>query len=264
MFDKPVNNGGAAVDIYKIEWAFDPQFKNIATSGYTHVLSGVGAGPFFCNIPITRQSSRMARYARVSAHNNRGWSVTRNSAPFSAVASPQLPGVPQNIKLEVTSHVGLLVSWEPPSSQLAAFGGNGGSPISSCVIEWDISDSFEVNVQRYYLELPSSRLGHNIGGRHSLTDGNSATLQPGVRYYVRVGAFNSIGAGTLWLATPASAVPVLQLPSPPVSSSVVPVDETTLKYSFAYPACVGWRSEHTRSLHRVGSVTRLGLECHGQ
>jgi hypothetical protein len=242
VFNQPADNGGAAVDSYRIEWDIDPDFKNIDTSGYTHVLSGSGSGPFFYNIPISSASNWIERYVRVLAHNDRGWSVPQISSPASAVPSLQLPGVPQNIKLEVTSHVGLVVSWETPSTHLAVYGGDGGAPITSYVVEWDISESFDSDAQRYFLDLPADELQFFIGGRNPFTGVNEVTLQSGVRYYVRVGAFNSVGAGTLSMATPASTVPTLQLPSAPISSAVVPIDETSLKYSFDYPEFDGGAS----------------------
>jgi len=243
VFSAPADDGGATIDSYRIEWDIDADFGNIQTSGYTHVLSGSGEGPFFYNIPISTASAWIERYVRVLAHNDRGWSVPQASTPLSAAPSLQLPGVPQNMKLEVTSHVGLVVSWDSPSAHLPVFGGDGGAPITSYVVEWDISESFDLNPQRHFLELPAAELIVHIGGRNLFTGVNQPTLQPGVRYYVRVGAFNSVGAGILAVATPASAIPALQLPSAPISSTIVPgVDASSLMYSYEFPAFDGGAS----------------------
>ena len=78
----------------------------------------------------------MARFARVRAFNGFGWGPN-GIAPGSAKAALRAPGLIQAPSLVATSGVGLLVAWQPPSAQLAEYGGDGGSAVTEYVLDAD-------------------------------------------------------------------------------------------------------------------------------
>lgn len=123
---------------YRVEWDTKEGFPSIATSGYvSDVLPKLGDdGALYYNIPITKASAWMPRWARVRAYNGYGWGPNGLPTPASAKAALRAPGPVQMPTLLVTSSVGMQVEWQPPSATLAEYGGDGGSPIMEYLIEW--------------------------------------------------------------------------------------------------------------------------------
>lgn len=71
--------------------------------------------------------------------------------------------------------------------------GDGGSNITSYVIEWDLREDFAKSMKATTYDMTS--LSFLIGGRDVVTGKVQAVLQTSVPYYIRVTAFNSEGAG---------------------------------------------------------------------
>ncbi|CAN0077101.1 unnamed protein product, partial [Phaeothamnion confervicola] len=146
----PASDGGQPVSRYRVEWDVDAGFANVGTSGFFHDLpvapgagSGDGADALFYNIVLPQSSSWLTRYARVRAYNSFAWGPDAYTTPAGAKPKLRPPGAVQSPELVVTSGVGLLVTWEPPSAMLSVYGGDGGSSIEEYLVEWDTSCKFD-------------------------------------------------------------------------------------------------------------------------
>ena len=202
----PQSSGGASIARYRVEWDVDADFSNLATSGY---FAEVDGQTLCYAIAISAASSTVPRFARVSAYNGFDWSPPAGTTPPSAAGQLLPPGPSLDAGLEVTSGVGLLVTWTPPSSELTCeYGGDGGGAIGEYAVEWDESPLFDSPASRAL--VPASALvslgggvvGFEIGGRDPMTGVESTLLVEGATYYVRVTAFNAQGAGPAVATTP--------------------------------------------------------------
>lgn len=215
VWSSPSSDGGNSVTQYRVDWDTASDFSNIATSGFFHTVSvGDKAGPYFYNIIVPVASSWLPRYVRVRAFNSFAWSEPGFPDPASAQPSLRPPGEPQSVVLAVTSGVGLLVSWEAPSTNLIVYGGDGGSAIEEYLVEWDTSAKFDSPSRRAVVTMPAT-LTYQIGGRDLMTGEEATELEPGVAYYTRVSAFNTEGYGAVVATVPASAITDDQVPSAP-------------------------------------------------
>lgn len=216
VWSSPTSNGGNAITQYRVDWDTAADFSNIKTSGFYHILSvGDEEEPYFYNIVVPTASSWLPRYARVRAYNAFEWSQPGFPNPASAQPALRPPGEVQMVSLAVTSGVGLLVSWEEPSTELVVYGGDGGSPIEEYLVEWDTSAKFDSPSRRAVVTMPSA-LSYLIGGRDLMTGQESTELEPGVTYYTRVSAFNAQGYGAVVPTSPSSATTEDQVPAAPV------------------------------------------------
>ena len=159
-----IASGGATIDHYKIEWDTEGDFKNIATSGYTHIFTdlsaGSGHGPFYYNIPAPVQA---ALYMRVSAHNNMGYGPTY--ATSSVYPNDQKPAAPHTVALKVVSDAELEVTWVAPRMDTTVYGGDGGRPITKYLIEWD--KDFASGPQPESATVDGNSLKYVIGARRT-------------------------------------------------------------------------------------------------
>jgi len=192
----PQSDGGDTITRYRIEWDISDSFSNVGISSNSAEFAVMaGDGPFFCqDIDVPLVSNTQPRYARVFAYNGFAWSFEGLPSPRSAVGGIRAPGAPISVKSVATSASGIMVSWGAPSSDLCEYGGDGGSPVTHYVVEWDLRDDFASPAEFVTLYNPAS-LMYEIGGRDILTGEEDTTLLPGREYFIRITAFNSKGAG---------------------------------------------------------------------
>jgi len=192
----PLSNGGAPIVRYRVEWDIDSSFKNIKASGNSaEIPVSPSDGPSFCyDIDIVASSSNVPRYARISAYNGYQWSALGYPSPRSAKGEINAPGAPVAVTAYSTSDVGIMVVWDAPNSDACEYGGNGGTPVTHYVVEWDLRDDFNSPAEFVTL-YDLVDLQYEIGGRNVLTGKESSVLSPGREYFIRVTAFNSKGAG---------------------------------------------------------------------
>ncbi len=239
VWGPPEVTGGTPVSRYRIEWDLDADFSNIATSGFYHELvvdnsNSSENGKYYYNIAIPAASAWRPRFARLRASNGFSWGEWAYTEPLSVVPAQKSPGKVQNPSLKVLSGVEMMVSWEPPSSELVEYGGDGGLPIQEYYIEWDLSPSFNSPPHRANIPMPGAN-EYIVGGRDMFTGEEEDVLEEGVEYYVRVTAINAVGYGT-WVSTnPASVTTMDQIPGTPHIMDVSPVDPTTLRVEWEPP-----------------------------
>ncbi len=239
VWGPPEETGGAPILKYRIEWDLDTDFSNIATSGFYHELvvddSGTpDGGKYYYNIVVPSASAWRPRFARVRASNGFSSGEWAYTEPTSVTPAQRTPGKVQNPSLKVLSGVELMVSWDPPSSELVEYGGDGGSPIEEYFVEWDTSPSFNSPAHHANVPMPGAH-EYIVGGRNMFTGEEEDELEKGVEYYVRVTAINAIGYGTWVPTSPASVTTMDQTPGIPYITSVNPIDPTTLRVEWEPP-----------------------------
>ncbi len=274
VWGPPESTGGAFVSRYRLEWDLDANFSNIGTSGfyYEFVIDDSTlpeSGKYYYNIIVASSSSWRPRFARIRAYNGFSWGEWAYTVPVSVTPAQGVPGNVQNPSLKVLSGVEIMVSWEMPSSELAEYGGDGGSPIVDYVVEWDTSPSFNSPPHRATIPMPGD-LEYVIGSRNMFTGEEEGELEEGVEYYVRVAASNTIGYGTWVPASPASVTTMNQTPEMPHITGASPVDPTTLRVEWEPPLRDGgsalesfrveWDIDHSGFSHINGSGKAGGWE----
>ena len=270
----PEDNGGLNVTNYRVEWDTSEGFGAIATSGYSADVSVTDPDAFACcgglyyfNVPVTHASAWMPRFARVRAYNGFAWGDNGNVAgPIKA--SLRAPGLVQRPSLVATSGVGLLVAWEPPSAELAEYGGDGGSAVTEYLVEYDTSAAFDGPA----IEVTVKAGGATellLGGRVLMTGEESPALEPEVEYHVRVTAFNGVGYGPASVTSPAALVPTDQLPTQAHQVSARTVSARAIESSFGHPdrdggvALTTYRVEYDLDGDAFGSVNGSTFEPRG-
>ncbi|CAM9212653.1 unnamed protein product, partial [Hapterophycus canaliculatus] len=198
VFSPPADDGGDTVVAYLVEWALDSTFLD-ALNSTVSLLSG--GAPF--HKVISNLDTGVAYYVRVSARNSLGYGATQSSSPTYQHPYEE-PTAPTDVVLGVTSDTMLTVGWSafyPPES-------NGGDDVTAFVIAWDVSESF------------NSLVGSPHTGTARVNSSERAYtvqyLSTSRRYYVKVAAENSAGAGVALAASPTSAYPSQQVPGIPV------------------------------------------------
>ena len=208
VWQSPVSTGGAPITHYRVQWGPTPDFKQSSSTDMNVVNSTSSSFCFDINIPVT--SSGVPRYAQIYAFNGYQWSTNALPIPRSAVGAVTTPGPVLGVTVIPTSSVGLLVSWLPPDSTSCSFGGDGGSPITQYEVEWDTRQDYGSPSTKQILPSPSTR-SFEIGGRIFMTGQSSTILVPGNAYYVRVRAYNALGAG-VYSSYPVAVTPADQAP----------------------------------------------------
>jgi hypothetical protein len=194
-FNPPADDGGDVITSYKIDYSTSSDFSNLK-SLYVTVLDG--GAPFFKT--ITQLEKGVYVFVRVSAANSQGYGDKTSSVPTS-LNPYQASSAPSNVLLRVTSDTMLTVSFGAPVD-------NGGDPIKSYRVEWDIAPGFNSVVStpfKGYVDLDAS-----LYSSYTLT-----YLSKGQYYYVRVFAINSAGLGNPALSSPSYLAPSLQVPGKP-------------------------------------------------
>lgn len=169
----------------------------------------------------------------VYAYNGYDWSLQALPSPISMVGTIKAPGAPVNIQAYPTSAVGIQVTWSPPNGDACVYGGNGGSPISYYVIEWDQRQDFSSPADSVTI-MEGEGFTYEIGGRNYTTGKVSQVLESGGTYYIRITAFNSKGAGVAgYLSLPVTLTD--QLPYVPGDIKLDRLSSTSLTASWASP-----------------------------
>jgi hypothetical protein len=187
-FNPPESDGGDTITEYKIDYSTDALFSDVMSEYVTYLQGGA---PFFKTLSGLQQGTYY--YVRVSAKNSQGYSDPAVSTPAS-IQPHEAPGGPTNVFLAVTSNSMLTVSFNLPVN-------NGGDPIVSYRIEWDVQSSFSSNSakpHKDFVEVDASTF-------------NSYTIRflDTRQYYVRVFAINAAGLGAPTLSSPPFATPAL-------------------------------------------------------
>ena len=215
--------------IFRIDWDTSPSFSN-ANSRSMQVSPG--SGPFFCyDIDIPSTSSLVPRYARVSAYNGFAWSQPQYPIPSYAVGAVGAPGAPIAVTTVPTSNYGILASWQPPSAHQCVYGGDGGSPVTQYVLEWDTRVDFGSPASKVSL-YGSDSLSYEIGGRNMMTGVAQTVLQANTSYFVRVTAFNGQGAGVAGYPAANPVTTFDQIPDAPANVVLTNDNVTSLNVAW--------------------------------
>ena len=139
-----------------------------------------------------------------------------------------------------------MLSWSQPSANSCEFGGDGGSPITHYIIEWDTKEDFSSPAES--ILVPSSETSYHLGGRDVITGAESNILEPGGLYFSWISAFNALGSGPTSRATDVNNIKALIGPladiitNPPIihlqDASTV-VSESSIRVSWDHPALDG-------------------------
>ena len=148
---------------------------------------------YYENVNIESQSSHIPRYCRIMAFNGFSWSEPALSIPSSIIPSIQPPGQVLNPIAYASSSIGIIAKWSLPSIDEFVYGGDGGSPITHYVVEWDTKPDFSSPAESAI--VMANLTSFQVGGRDSVTGAESDILTPGGIFYLRVTAFNNIGSG---------------------------------------------------------------------
>lgn len=61
------------------------------------------------------------------------------------------------------------MTWSPPAADDCVFGGDGGSPVTQYVVEWDTRPDFASPAAQAATDLTVGPLAYQIGGRDVIT-----------------------------------------------------------------------------------------------
>lgn len=195
-FSPPASDGGDAVSSYLIEYATEPTFAAPQTS---LVALLTGGAPYHRILTGLDQGEDC--YVRVYAKNALGAGEPQPSTP--QFLHPYVePSAPTHVRLAATSDVSVTVAWEPPAD-------TGGDPILSYVVEIDTTPTFNG------MESAPHKLAKTVSGNER--GATFETLEAHRRYYARVKAVNSAGAGPARSSSPANVKPGQRVPGKPVA-----------------------------------------------
>lgn len=229
VWELPLLEGGSNVTQYRVEWDSSPGFAN---SHVINVLVSSLIDTTFCyDINLPPSSSNLPTYARVLAYNGYAWSAAGYPNPRYAVGVVGAPGAPTAVTATPTSNFGILVSWQPPSAMQCVYGGDGGSPISYYVLEWDTRSDFGSPASRVTI-YGADTLSYDIGGRNMLTGVVDTILEANTSYYLRVTAFNAKGSSVAGYVQNNPINTQDRAPDPPQGISVSTASVTTLNVAW--------------------------------
>ncbi len=173
-------------------------------------------------------------YIRARAKNNRGWSEfsdIRTGTPRS------IPSAPTNVRVNATSGGCLEVEFDSPVY---------GDPLTSFVVQWDYNKLFTHTQDALISSCASLRYGSCVLGVGSPPNRlEICGLLESEEYFVRVAARNSVRTqsfhstgypadSTNWSGV-VSAVPIDQVPVPPLSLKTSVLGENGIQVSFDWP-----------------------------
>lgn len=242
----PWDEGGSSfISKYRVQWDVDSNFTADGSNVFEKdLIVDQSQGPEFClNIDVDPSSSSVPRFVRVSAHNGYEWSPPQESTPKSILPRINSPGEVGSAIAFATSHNGIMVEWTNPDVNGCHYGGDGGSAITHYILEWDEKPDFSSPAASIVLS-PDTR-SHQIGGRDIINGAESALLNSGSSYFVRVTAFNSIGSGVPTLAIHMDSGEIAigpltdSVPSEPMNISASPVGSTSIGVAFDPPELDG-------------------------
>ena len=238
----PDHNGGAPITKYAVQWDTEESFPSAWTDGFYYeqnveVLDK--SGILNCHtFEIDPASANLPRFGRVLAHNGYKWSVAETSVmTYGAVGTP---GPVRNFNAFSSSKIGIVLRWDPPTiddKETCNYAGDGGSPITHYVIEYDVVADFSSPATS--VMIPSSDIEFRIGGRDVLSGSESSVLEAGGTYYARIVPFNALGAGVV-STFPSPIGPLTDdAPSAPVMINAYPVSATSVRVDWDTPSFDG-------------------------
>jgi hypothetical protein len=244
IWKPPTYTGGVEfVSDYFIEWSISARFSSNELFNKT-VKVTKGDDLFCANISIESKYSSFPQYVRISAHNGYKLSYSALSTPFSIIPTFQTPGKVKALRAYSTSRLSIMVRWLPPSADNCYFGGDGGLPISHYVLQWDEQQDFSSGSGS--ITLPGETLSYHVGGRNPISGRETDILISGGVYYVRIIAFNGLGAGEvttftdLYSDSPKSIGPLMDLPpESPVAIESQALSATSIKFDWKIPVSDG-------------------------
>ena len=195
-WNTPTNTGGSPIVMYRVEYDITSDFRNVPQNGHVREITVpriTNSSTYCSNIDIVPASKSIPRYARLFAYNGYAWSRMGYPTPLFTIGEIKAPGPPIHVHAVSTSARGILATWNEPAAFNCMYGGDGGTPVTYYVIEWDtLSDFSSPAAQAVSYDL--SQLSFNIGGRDAMTGVMSDILESNTVYYIRVTAFNGKGA----------------------------------------------------------------------
>ena len=235
---KPLDDGGAPIEKYGVQWDTDPSFPSAWKQEFYHertvtLLDDTG----YCHtISIEPSSSSVPRFGRVLAYNGHEWSSLEDATAVTAAGAMGKPGPVRSFSAEPTSEIGFFLSWSPPEiddSESCGYAGDGGSSISHYHIEYDLADDF--SSPAVSVEVPGDQVDVRIGGRDVTTGSESTELVRGGSYFVRITPFNALGPGTTVTLSGAVGPLVDSEPSAPALSQAVATSATSILVAWDPP-----------------------------
>lgn len=237
VFFSPPTMPSGSIMRYTVQWDYDYTFKNAETSSASCSSSGYGScevegsaialpPPYAYKINSLTQGKEY--YIRVAARNavqvqsidptgeivdNTNWCSTVDGVP-----TDQVPNMPGDVALIISSRKRLMVTIDPPKR-------DGGRNVSSYIVEYDTDSSFGSSA---YVQstLAAKDLNYlHVGGPlvHYID-----SLTPGFSYYVRVSAVNAVGSSLpSYASTPIAPMGAPDAPAL-VTVDVVEVQDTPI------------------------------------
>nr|CCA13958.1 similar to titin isoform N2B putative [Albugo laibachii Nc14] len=229
VWDSPISTGGTAILAYLIQWDTSSSFSGTNSPNfdmqYRLAVASENSSPYYYDIPILTDPS-LPYHVRVYALN-----VMGRSEPSTDVQGvypiDRVPGRPEQVVAMALSSTSIMVNWVAPSTKHPYFGGDGGLPITQYMVEWDSSINFDSPAS--FILLNGSQLSYPIGQDDYTASGvYQISLVVDNTYYIRVTAFNTLGAGTAQSSYPPSILTATQPPTVPGNLRVDVLNESTL------------------------------------
>ncbi len=201
----PVDDGGADITGYKIEWSAHgnaPWNELVADTGSTTTTYNNNTG----------LQPGQTRHYRVSAINSAGTGTPSSAA--SATTDADAPDAPTSLSATANGTTRIDLSWTAPAD-------DGGGDITGYKIEWSADGN-----------APWNELVADTGS--TTTTYNNTGLQPGQTRHYQVSAINSAGTGTP--SSAASATTDANAPDAPTSLSATANGTTRIDLSWTAPA----------------------------
>ena len=263
-FDPPIY--GQPFTSYTVEWDSDGMFTKAQTNSascsslrygsctilmdgplpYVHEICGLlNSESYHVRISVTNSVEVQSIHPSGYPKDNTNWAISLPVAP-----SDQVPGPPINLNVSILGKNSLQLLFNEPNR-------DGGQSISHYVLEYDTTSDFS-NHLTFNIEASVAQAIPASGGQSVIDFIPMPLLLPGVRYYIRLVAINSIGMGTA--SETISAVPSGPSDSPDagilstIVTSHAPITEATISWTppqanGGYPVegyVVEWWSEDNR------------------
>jgi hypothetical protein len=258
-FEAPISDGGDDIDSFFVEWSTEAFDAADALTAYTYdvqtITTSVTAGGSldgYIRVSLDTSASQCPKCAVQGEFQSARIPAVATAADLQRI----LENMPNTGDIEVSAvgpNTGNTMVWtvtfktlpgalplfDVDDSELVAVGGGTASAASAKVTN-GVSPADHCGGSSTCATLSGADLAttphtHVISG-----------LSPGVQYYVRVSAANSIGFGPVRVSTPLHITPPKQPPSPPTSPFSVAgvpilrqVSPTMLRVSYGHPAFDG-------------------------
>ena len=212
-FDQPTNNGGDAVQTYRIEWDTVSGFNSQTSSphkGFVDVSAATSA-----SYTIQYLTTNQQYFVKVSAANTAGLGTATLAAPTSAVPVLSPPGRPHTLAAVTGASQGTIdLTWQYPRVPWHTIpcGGSVASGIQDCPTEVGggaASSTGGSAITEYEIEYSESPAFDGFDSGIFTTTATSYTLTnltPGRTYYLRVLARNAQGSGSYCKFTDANCI----------------------------------------------------------